>query len=140
MKHFLPSVIYLTILLSTFVVLKEIYRLNTHPNTTGWEQTNQFSEDNETLPTVVRYRVTLNHPHTGGVVYTTIVSTKEEAECIQDQYSQIHWKIWKAPDHSPWSTKRFSNYDSAQAFSPQNNTTDLMTEYVRPGEVSVVKL
>ena len=88
-----------------------------------------------------RYRVTLYHPVSGGVVWSSIANSTAQMDRIADNYRRQHWKIWKyngigEPTHS----KQFSSYNAAAKYKPKFKILGINKQYVKAGRVSVRRL
>ncbi|PQO28842.1 hypothetical protein [Blastopirellula marina] len=88
-----------------------------------------------------RYRVTLYHPLSGGVVWSSVANSQRDADRIADTYRRQHWKVWKyngigEPTHS----KQFNSYSGADRYKPKFKILGLNKQYVKAGRVSVQRI
>ncbi|PQO37777.1 hypothetical protein DTL21_07480 [Bremerella cremea] len=88
-----------------------------------------------------RYRVTLYHPLSGGVVWSSIATSRADADRIANNYRRQHWKIWKyngigEPTHS----KQFGSYSAADRYKPKFKILGINKQYVRAGRVSMQRI
>ncbi len=88
-----------------------------------------------------RHRVTLYHPISGGVVWSTVVNSRSQADSVADRYRRQHWKIWKYNGiGQELHSRQFSSYRAADKYDPPKKLLGFNKRYVRAGRVSVRKL
>ncbi|MBI1248820.1 hypothetical protein GC197_13390 [bacterium] len=88
-----------------------------------------------------RYSVTLYHPISGGVVWSTIATSQSQATQIANNYRRQHWKIWKYNGiGQELHSRQFSSYYAAEKYEPPKKLLGFNKRYVRAGKVSVQKL
>ncbi|MEW4564431.1 hypothetical protein AB1K70_17965 [Bremerella sp. JC770] len=88
-----------------------------------------------------RYRVTLYHPISGGVVYSRVANSSQDADRIADNYRRQHWKIWKYNGiGQELQSRQFSSYNAANRYQPPKKILGFNKRYVKAGRVSVRRI
>jgi hypothetical protein len=89
--------------------------------------------------TETRWVVTLYHPSTGGVVYSTQAETALAAEAQKVSYTQYHWRFWKYLGiGEPMHDKMFSSKSAADNYKPAIGI--IAEQYTKAGRVLVTTI
>ena len=89
--------------------------------------------------TETRWVVTLYHPSTGGVVYSTQLESAAAAQAQKAAWGKYHWRFWKYIGvGKPMNDRMFTSKSAADNYKPKFGV--IVKQYTQAGRVAVTTI